>query len=311
MALDNREKGGMLQAEERAEEGAAMKARMDWMRKAGMAGVLWAIVALLLGCSPAKESGASQQSGGPAGRLQDSPWMDGEHWGMTPDEVGMHLKVAPVLQSESSDYYSLELDGRKVVAQYVFGKGDGADRALVRKIIYLTNPKRAAFLPLLPAAEAEATFGTVRAQMDGICGSSSVVTQQMAVSLKLESQSRSVGDRVLSAEKEVRVLDREWKERRQALQRQYAGYKNRNALVAAGLVDLDKNMQQAQRKLMGLRSDQNQIRMEIRAECEALPEKYRPFLWESEWQGEDGTAALWLRINNRGTFLALSFTAPD
>lgn len=287
-----------------------MNACMGWMRKAGMAVGLVAIAALLWGCSPAKEN-AVAQAGKPAGRLQGSLWMEGEHWGMTPSEVGLHLNVAPVLQSESSDYYSLELDGRAVLAQYVFGKGDGADRTLVRKIIYLTNPKRAAFLPLLPTTEAQATFGAVRARMEGICGSSSVVTQQMAVSRKLESQSRSVGDRVAAAEKDVRLLERNLETKRQALQRQYAGHKNRNALVAAGLVELEKPVQQAQRKLQSLKSEQNQIRLEIKAECEALPEKDRPFHWESEWQGEDGTADLWLRVNARGTYLALSFTAPD
>lgn len=287
-----------------------MNARMDWMRKVGGAGVLAAIVAMLLGCSPAKENGAAEAGNLPS-RLEGSLWMEGERWGMTPSEVGALLKVAPVLQSESSDYYSLELDGRATLSQYVFEKGDGADRALVRKIIYLTNPKRAAYLPLLSTEDAQKTFAAVRARMEGICGSSSVVTQQMAVSRKLESQSRSVGDRVAAAEKEVRALERELEAKRQELQRQYAGQKNRNALVAAGLVDLEKPVQQAQRKLQSLRSEQNQIRLEIRAECEALPEKERPFHWECEWQGEDGTAALWLRVNARGTYLALSFTAPE
>ena len=133
----------------------------------------------------------------------------------------------------------------------------------------------------------------------------------MAVSPKLESQARVMGDRVAEAEKEVRAMERELEARRKELQKQYAGQKNRNALVASGLVDMEKPLQKAQWKLQGLRGELGQVRQAIRQECEALPEKERPFQWRSEWTAADGRAALYLTVNARGTFLSASFWAPE
>lgn len=288
-----------------------MKKQIKRSGRIGLVAACAVAAAVAFGCSRGKDPGpgAAQAK---SGVLQQAPWMEGERWGMSPGEIGARIGTAPALQSESSDYYAAELGGRTVLSQYVFGtEGTGGERGLVRKIVYMANPKRTTYLQPLSVEQAQKVFGEVRASMDAICGSSSVVTQDMAVSRKLESQSRSVGDRVAAAEKELRALERGLEARRHELQRLHAGQKNRNALVAAGLLELEKPVQQAQRKLQSLKSEQNQIRMEIRAECAALPEKERPFHWESEWEGSDGTAALWLRSTARGTYLALSFTAPE
>lgn len=241
--------------------------------------------------------------------LQD-PWMAGERWGMTPDEVRAELDMQPALQSETSDYYAMDLDGRAVLAQYVFGTGTGT-RALVRKLFYLATPKRPAFLAPMPVPEAREAFRTVKARMDGRYGSASVVTQAVAVSRKLESQARVIGDRVAAAEKDERELARKLETRRKDLQRQYTGHKNRNAMVAEGLVELEKPLREAQHNLLSLKDQQRKIRMAIREESEALPENKRPFHWESAWEAPDGKAALYLTVNERGTFLTVSFSEPD
>lgn len=289
-----------------------MQAKSNGIWMAGVA-VALAAVAAVSGCSPAQKPakpGAEASAG--EGRVQQAPWMAGERWGMTPAEVAALLAAAPTLQSESSDYYLVELEGRPALSQYVFGKGNGkGERKLVRKIVYLANPKRAAYLPLLPLDEAKAAFEDAKASMERSCGSAPKEVLPMAVSAKLESQARAMGDRVAEAEKEVRAMERALEARRKELQKQYAGHKNRNALVASGLVDMEKPLQKAQWKLQSLKGELGQVRQAIREECAALPEKDRPFQWRSEWTAADGTAALYLTVNARGTFLSASFWAPE
>lgn len=274
----------------------------------GLAGA-WLVLAGAAGCSGGRETPEAASRGTGAEVLQDA-WMSGERWGMSPDEVKSALGMAPALQSETSDYYATELDGRAALAQYVFSRGT-AQRGLVRKLFYLATPKRRAFLPPMSIPEGQETFRSLKARMDGRYGSASVVTQAMAVSKKLESQARVIGDRVAAAEKEERALERDLEERRKELQRQYAGHKNRNALVAEGLVGLERPLREAQHKVLSLKEQQRQIQMAIREECAALPENERPFHWESTWEAPDGKAAVYLTVNERGTFLTVSFTEPD
>lgn len=293
-----------------------MQSKSKGIRMAGVA-VALAAAAALAGCSPAGEKGqqparAGREAAAGEGRVQQAPWMAGERWGMTPAEVAALVAEAPTLQSESSDYYLVELEGRPALSQYVFGKGGGnGERKLVRKIVYLANPKRAAYLPLLPLDEAEAAFEVAKASIERSCGSAPKEVLPMAVSAKLESQQRAMGDRVAEAEKEVRAMERELEARRKELQKRYAGQKNRNALVASGLVDMEKPLQKAQWKLQSLKGELGQVRQAIREECAALPEKERPFQWRSEWTAADGTAALYLTVNARGTYLSASFWAPE
>lgn len=297
---------------------------MSWnsnrTRGIGVAVAALAAAAWLCGCSRGQdataggkaEEDAAAAAGERPGTIEQAPWMDGERWGMPPSEVAARLGAAPVLQSESSDYYLTVIAGRPVLAQYVFGKAaGGAERTLVRKIAYLANPKRAAYLPPMAVDEAKEAFNAVKASLEAVYGNAPVDVEPMAVSPKLESQARSTGDRVAAAEREVRALERAMEARRKELQKQYAGQKNRNALVASGLVELEKPLQVAQRKLIGFKSEQHQVLAAIREECEALPEAERPFHWQSDWTGADGTAAMYLTVNARGAFLSVSFTAPE
>ena len=278
-----------------------------WIRT-GIAAMAGVGLALAGGCSRNREAPVAAETVH-AEVLQD-PWMAGERWGMTPDEVAAGLDMQPALQSETSDYYATELDGRAALAQYVFGTETGT-RELVRKLFYLATPKRPTFLAPMAVPEAQEAFRTVKARMDGRYGSAAVVTQAVAVSKKLQSQARVIGDRVAAAEKDVHALERELETRRKDLQRQYAGHKNRNAMVAEGLVGLEKPLREAQHKLLSLKDQQRQIRVAIREESEALPENKRPFHWESVWEAPDGQAALYLTVNERGTFLTVSFTEPE
>lgn len=285
-----------------------MKKLTKWM---GLAVACMALAAGTQGCSKAHET-AQKATPAKPGVVQQAPWMDGEHWGMTSGDVRIKLGKEPELESKTSDYYPAKFDGRAALAQYVFKKEwEGGERTLVRKIVYLAHPKRAAFLPAMTLQEAEDTFETLRKSVEAVLGKSTVVTQQMAVSAKLESLSRVVGDRVKASEKEVRTLERKMEAKRQDLQRQYAGKKNKNAKVAAGLVKFEKSLQQAQRQLLGAKGELHQIQKDIQAECEALPEEERPFHWECNWTATDGMAALYLTVNSRGTHLALSFEAPE
>ena len=264
-------------------------------------------------CRPASAPKPDQESqAGTKSSVLADPWMEGEHWGMPPEEVAAARRSAPVLQSPSSDYYMAELDGRSVLAQYIFSPAsDDAPRGLVRKIIHLASPKRQRFLPLLSGPDAQAAFRSIHSLMEAIHGPAPIEESPMAVSEKLESQARVAGDRVAAAEREVRALEHALESRRQELQRQYSGQKNRNAMVAAGLLDLERPLQQAQRKLLGFKNEQHQIQTAIREECEALPEEVRPYHWQSDWTAPDGTASLYLTANARGNYLALSFTAPE
>lgn len=288
--------------------------KSEWMRGMGVAVAALALAAWPFGCSRGTDGSAETRgaAGEHPGRIQQAPWMDGESWGMSPTAVAAGVGAAPVQQSESSDYYLVEVAGRRAMAQYVFGReAAGGERGLVRKIVYLANPKRAAYLPPMDPAEAREAFAEVKASLEAAFGSAEVVVEPVAVSLKLESQARVAGDRVLAAEREVRALERAIEARRGELQRQYAGHKYRNTRVAAGLADLEKTLQHAQHKLIGLKSDRQQIRAAIREECEALPEGERPFHWQSDWTGADGTAAMYLTVNSRGAFLTVSFSAPE
>lgn len=270
----------------------------------------WLALSGLSACSPEPAAPGQEEQPSP-GLLQD-PWMVGEHWGMPPADVAAALGGDPVLQSPSSDYYMAELDGRRVLAQYVFSPATAeAPRGLVRKIIHLASPKRQRFLPLLSAEAAKDAFRDIHSLMETLHGPASVEESPVAVSEKLASQSRVAGDRVAAAEREVHALERALESRRQELQRQYAGQKNRNAMVAAGLLDLERPLQQAQRQLLALKNEQHQIQIAIRQECDALPEQERPFHWQSDWSAPDGTASLYLTSNSRGNYLALSFTAPE
>jgi hypothetical protein len=272
------------------------------------AAVVWLALSGAAGCSQNRDGAAA--AGGVRAEVLQDPWMAGERWGMPPEEVKSALGMDPALQSDTSDYYAAELDGRAALAQYVFGKETGT-RGLARKLFYLATPKRPTFLPPMSIPEGQEAFRSVKARLDGRYGSASVVTQAMAVSKKLESQSRVIGDRVAAAEKEERALERELETRRKELQRQYAGHKNRNAMVAEGLVELEHPLRDAKRKVVSLKDQQRQIRMAIREECAALPENKRPFHWESVWEAPDGTVALYLTVNERGTFLTVSFAEPD
>ena len=279
-------------------------------------GLVAACVALasgLLGCSEKEPDEVEVLLPEKSTTVQRAPWMDGERWGMSPADIRTRLGKAPELESKTSDYYPVTFDGKAALAQYVFRQGtaNGGQRELVRKIVYLAHPKRAAFLPSMSREQAEEAFGTVRKSVEAKLGRASVVTQEVAVSVKLESQQRVAGDRVKAAEKEVRALEREMEAKRKELQRQYAGKKGKNAMVAAGLVEMEKAVQQAQRKLVGLKSEQHQIQQAIREECEALPEGERPFHWECNWSAADGDVALYLTANVDRTHLALSFEAPE
>ena len=291
-----------------------MKKMSKWF---GRVAACLALAAGLAGCSekePEPEAVEVLEPGPANGAVvQRAPWMDGEWWGMTPDEVRLRLAKEPELESKTSDYYSVKFEGRAALAQYVFRQGtaNGGQKELVRKIVYLAHPKRAAFLPSMSREQAEEAFGTVRKSVEAKLGRTSVVTQEVAVSVKLESQQRVAGDRVKAAEKEVRALEREMEAKRKELQRQYGGKKGKNAMVAAGLVEMEKAVQQAQRKLVGLKSEQHQIQQAIREECEALPEGERPFHWECNWSAADGDVALYLTANVDRTHLALSFEAPE
>ena len=245
--------------------------------------------------------------------VQRAPWMDGERWGMKPAEICGRLGKSPELESKTSDYYPVTFDGKPALAQYVFGQGtaNGGERVLIRKIVYLAHPKRAAFLPSMSREEAKEEFGELQKLVEAKMGKAEVVVQDVAVSAKLESQARVAGDRVKAAEKEVRALEREMETKRKDLQRQYAGKKGKNAMVAAGLVEMEKAVQVAQRKLVGLKSEQHQIQLAIREECEALPEGERPFHWECNWEAPDGMVSLYLTANVDRTHLALSFEEPE
>lgn len=278
-------------------------------------GTLGACIALagFAACRPATEPAPEQEQQATAqpGILRN-PCMAGERWGMPPEEIAAAHGSDPVLQSPSSDYYMSELDGRPVLAQYVFSPAtDDAPRGLVRKIIHLASPKRQRFLPLLSGSETQAAYRSLHALMEALHGPAPVEESPMAVSDKLESQARVAGDRVATAEREVRALEHALESRRKELQRQYAGQKNRNAMVAAGLLDLERPLQQAQRKLLGYKNEQHQIQNAIREECAVLPEAERPYHWQSDWEAPDGTASLYLTSNARGNYLALSFTAPE
>ncbi len=271
------------------------------------------VLACLAACrpAPAPEAEAEQPDSGGHGILRD-PWMAGERWGMPPAEIAAAHGTDPVLQSPSSDYYMAELDGRPVLSQYVFSPATAdAPRGLVRKIVHIASPKRRRFLPQMSGPDAQAAFRSLHALLANLHGPAPVEESPMAVSEKLETQSRVAGDRVATAEREVRALERAIESRRKELQRQYAGQKNRNAMVAAGLLDLERTLQQAQRKLLAQKNEQHQIRTAIREECAALPESERPYHWQSDWTAPDGTASLYLTSNARGNFLALSFTAPE
>ena len=285
-----------------------MKRPMKWL---GLVAACLALAAGLSGCSKAQqavpETGSVQ-----AGVVEQAPWMPGEHWGMTPAKVCSVLGKAPELESKTSYYYPVEFEGRSAMSQYVFALGpDGGKRMLIRKIVYLAHPKREAFLPMMSRSQAEEAFDAVRTSMEEVFGKTTVVTQQMAVSVKLESHARAVGDRVIAAEKEVRQIERQIETRRRELQKQYAGQKNQNAMVVAGLVEFEKPLLQAQRNLAAVKDEQSQVRQDIRDECEALPEEERPFHWECNWTADDGTASLYLTANVDRTHLALSFEAPD
>lgn len=266
-----------------------------------------------VGCSKQAPEAAENASPANVTAVQRAPWMDGERWGMTPADIRIRMGKAPELESKTSDYYPVQFDGKAALAQYVFRQGtaNGGQRELVRKIVYLAHPKRAAFLPLMSRDQAKEAFAVVRTSVEAKFGRTEVVTQDVAVSPKLESQARVAGDRVKAAEKEVRALERAMDEKRNELQRQYAGKKNRNAMVAAGLVELEKEAQAAHRKLVGLKSEQHQIQLAIHEECEALPEGERPFHWECTWMAPDGTVSLYLTANVDRTHLALSFEAPE
>lgn len=285
-----------------------MKRLTRWM---GPGAAFMVLAAGWLGCSKAPE--AVNGAGASTPRVvQQAPWMDGEHWGMTPAEVSSRMGKAPELESKTSYYYPVEFAGRPAVSQYVFGQGaDGAERVLVRKILYLAHPKQESFLPTMSRGQAEEAFGALRTSVEAVLGKTSVVTQQMAVSAKLESYARTVGDRVKAAEKEVRRLERAIESRRHELQRQYAGQKNRNAMVVAGLVEFEKPLQQAQHILTTVKGEQSQVRKDIRDECAALPEEERPYHWECNWTGSDGSSSLYLTANIQRTHLALSFEAPE
>lgn len=271
------------------------------------------VLAGLAACrpAPAPEAEAAQQAAGGHGILRD-PWMEGERWGMPPAEIAAARGTDPVLQSPSSDYYMAELDGRPVLSQYVFSPATAdAPRGLVRKIIHIASPKRRRFLPQLSGPDAQAAFRSLHTLVATLHGPAPVEESPMAVSGKLETQSRVAGDRVAAAEREVHALERAIESRRKELQRQYAGQKNRNAMVAAGLLDLERTLQQAQHKLLSQKNEQHQIQTAIREECAALPEAERPYHWQSDWTAPDGTASLYLTSNARGNYLALSFTAPE
>lgn len=278
-------------------------------------GILGACLAfaVLAACRPAVAPAPEQEQQAVAkpGILGD-PWMEGEHWGMPPGEIAAQRGSDTVLQSPSSDYYMTELDGRPVLAQYIFSPAtDDAPRGLVRKIVHFASPKRQRFLPLVSGPDAQAAFRSMHARMEALHGPAPIEESPMAVSDKLESQARVAGDRVAAAGREVRALEHALESRRKELQRQYAGQKNRNAMVAAGLLDLERPLQQAQRKLLALKNEQHQIQNAIREECAALPESERPYHWQSDWEAPDGTASLYLTANARGNYLALSFTAPE
>jgi hypothetical protein len=280
-------------------------------KQIGLVAACLAVACMLTGCSKAPET-AEKAKPAKAGIVQQAPWMDGERWGMTPAEVRIRLGKEPELESKTSYYYPAEFEGRAAMSQYVFAQGaKEGERMLVRKIVYLAHPKREAFLPAMSRVQAEEAFGTVRSSMEAVFGKTATVIQPMAVSVKLESHARAVGDRVKAAEKEVRKLERQIESRRRELQRQYAGQKNRNAMVAAGLTDFDKPLLQAQRNLAAVKDEQGQVLKDIRTECEALPEEERPFHWECNWTVADGSASLYLTANVDRTHLALSFEAPE
>lgn len=279
-------------------------------------GTLGACLALagLAACRPAfapEAETAQAQGAGKPGLLRD-PWMDGERWGMPPAEIAAARGTDPVLQSPSSDYYMAELDGRPVLAQYVFSPATAdAPRGLVRKIVHIASPKRLRFLPPMSGPDAQAAFRSLHALVATLHGPAPIEESAMAVSDRLETQARVAGDRVAAAEREVRALEHAIESRRKELQRQYAGQKNRNAMVAAGLLDLERTLQQSQRKLLAQKNEQHQIQIAIREECAALPEADRPYHWQSDWTAPDGTASLYLTSNARGNYLAISFTAPE
>ena len=294
------------------EEKGIMKRMTKWI---GWVAACTALAAGLLGCSEKEPDAVEVLMPTPdkGAVVQRAPWMDGERWGMTPAEICGRLGKAPELESKTSDYYPVTFDGKPALAQYVFGQGtaNGGERVLIRKIMYLAHPKRTAFLPAITREEAMEEFGVLRKLVEAKLGKAEMLTQDVAVSTKLESQARVAGDRVKAAEKEVRALEREMEAKRKDLQRQYAGKKNKNAMVAAGLVEMEKAVQVAQRKLVGLKSEQHQIQLAIREECEALPEGERPFHWECNWEAPDGSVALYLTANVDRTHLALSFEEPE
>ena len=278
----------------------------------GVAVACMALASGLLGCSKEQPEPVRKAARIKAGIVQQAPWMDGEHWGMSSAELRILLGKAPELESKTSYYYPVEFEGRSAMSQYVFALGpDGGKRMLIRKIVYLAHPKREAFLPMMSREQAEEAFGAVRTSMEEVFGQTTVVTQQMAVSVKLESHARAVGDRVIAAEKEVRRIERQIETRRHELLKQYAGQKNQNAMVVAGLVEFEKPLLQAQRNLAAVKDEQSQVRQDIRAECEELPEEERPFHWECNWTTDDGSASLYLTANVDRTHLALSFEAPE
>lgn len=82
-------------------------------------------------------------------------------------------------------------------------------------------------------------------------------------------------------------------------------------MVVAGLVEFEKPLQQAQHTLAIVKDEQSQVRKDIRAECEALPEEERPYHWECNWTASDGSASLYLTANIQRTHLALGFETPE
>ena len=147
-------------------------------------GILGACLALagLAACRPAADPAPEQSVAVKPGVL-NNPWMDGEHWGMPPEEVAAEHSGAPVLQSPSSDYYMTELDGRLVLAQYIFSPPTAdAPRGLIRKIVHLASPKRQRFLPLLSGPDAQAAFRSIHARMEALHGPAPIEESPMAVS---------------------------------------------------------------------------------------------------------------------------------
>lgn len=232
--------------------------------------------------------------------------MSGARWGMTLDEVLSAVGTNVVRHTASSVYYFIQLDGSPALSQYVFS----TDGQLVRQILYLANPKREAYLPKQTLDEVEKNFERFRRLLEARYGAAAVVTQAVAVSGRLESQSRTVRDQIAATKEEIRGLEAQMETRRRELQREFIGERDRNARVVAGLSDLERTLQQAQRRLRSFEGEFGQIQTAIRAETAELPEGTRPFHWESNWENGTAVVALYLTVNPRGNYLALSLTDP-